>query len=231
MGFYVSNRLKSTAASFEEDFLSTIVKSTLCSQEQGLDLSAVRCRESCHYCGLSDVALGAPLCRTPNEKEWREAFPHAVHDRTTYMIAEFPEKSSEDNPFNLESRKLPPENTVVEKRTKFVSVRVRVGGELVSSKNRDSMKNFDSAMQQVSSDLVVFCISVETNYFLTGCCCCISFFPKISLGFNRSSSFDMNRIYPSSLVQSLLTRCVQWEHTAVGRKIYWPSVELFTEQI
>lgn len=75
MGYYVGNRLKPTAASFEEDFLSAVVKSTLCTQEYGLDLSAVRCRETCHYCGLSDIALCSPLCRTPNEKEYRELFP------------------------------------------------------------------------------------------------------------------------------------------------------------
>ena len=154
MGYYAGNRLKSTAASFEEDFLSTIVKSTLCNQEEGLDLSAVRCRESCHYCGLSDVALDAPLCRTPNEKEWRETFPHAVHDRTTYMIAEIPDKSSNDAPINQENGIKPlPEFPVVEQTTKVLTVRVRVGGELVSSKTMctdNAVKNFDSAMQQVS---------------------------------------------------------------------------------
>ncbi|KAL7541225.1 hypothetical protein ACHAXR_012783 [Thalassiosira sp. AJA248-18] len=153
MGYYVGNRLKSTAASFEEDFLSTIVRSTLCNQEEGLDLSAVRCRETCHYCNLSDVALGAPLCRTPNEKEWRETFPHAVHDRTTYMIAEFPEQSSTVDSTNHENGVNPATEDLVvaEKPAKVVMVRVRVGGELVSSKTKcidNAVKNFDSAMHQ-----------------------------------------------------------------------------------
>lgn len=154
MGYYVGLRLKSTAASFEEDFLSTVVKSTLCKQEKGLDLSAVRCQESCHYCGLSDVALGAPLCRTPNEKEWRETFPYAVHDRTTYMIAELPDKSSKDLSINQENGlKPPPGNPMAEQTTKVLTVRVRVGGELISSKSKcvdHAVKNFDSTMQQVS---------------------------------------------------------------------------------
>lgn len=152
MGYYVGNRLKSTAASFEEDFLSTIVKSTLSNQEEGLDLSSVRCRESCHYCGLSDVALGAPLCRTPSENEWRETFPYAVHERSTYIIAEIPSKFSVDTAIDQENElKPPPEAFVTEQAAKFLTVRVRVGGDLVSLKTKsvdNAVKNFDSAMQQ-----------------------------------------------------------------------------------
>jgi hypothetical protein len=146
MGYYIGNELKSTAETFNEDFIQTIVKSVLCNQEEGLDLAAVRCREPCHYCGLSDVALGAPLCRTPNEKEWREIFPHAVHNRTTYMMAEIPDNCNEEV-------KLCPDDSVVERGTMALSVRVRVGGELVSSKFKsddNAIKNFDLAMQQVS---------------------------------------------------------------------------------
>ena len=150
MGFYVGNRLKSTAASFEEDFLSTIVKSTLCTQQHGLDISSVRCKETCHYCGLSDVALGAPLCRVPDDNEWKEAFPHAVHDRFTYIIAEVadPNPSKEDTSNLVNGIK---QELKEEKSTKVFTVRVRVGGELVSSKadfiDRPT-KNFDSIMQQ-----------------------------------------------------------------------------------
>ncbi len=135
MGYFIGNRLKSTAASFEEDSLSAIVKSSLCNQEEGLDLSAVRCREPCHYCGLSDVALGAPLCRTPSEKEWRETFPYALHGRNTYMTAEVEHNGEEHSAT----------------KTKVLIVRVRVDGALVSSKPKcvDSAKNVDSVMQQV----------------------------------------------------------------------------------
>ena len=146
MGYYIGNGLKSIAATFDEDFIQTIVKSVLCNQEEGLGLSAVRCREPCHYCGLSDVALGAPLCRTPNEKEWREIFPHAVHKRTTFMMAEIPDNCNKE-------RELCIDNAVVERGTKVVTVRVRVGGQLVSSKFKsddNAIKNFDLAMQQVS---------------------------------------------------------------------------------
>lgn len=153
IGYYMGNRLKPTAASFDEDFLSSIVKSTLCNQEEGLNLPAVRCREMCHYCGLSDVALGAPLCRTPNEKEWRETFPHAVHERTTYMVAEIPHKSNSDS-MGLDETTASTDDKVPEKPAKVVTVRVRVGGDLVSSKTKCIDKsgknhNYDTAMQQV----------------------------------------------------------------------------------
>ena len=143
IGFLVGNRLKSTAASFEEDLLSSIIKNSLCSQEEGLDLQAVRCRESCHYCGLPDLALGAPLVRVPDDGEWRELFPYAVHERNTYMVASIPSKPKEatesEDSMDIDS----------DENQKFVSVRVRVGGELVSSKVKTAdNKNYDQVMQQ-----------------------------------------------------------------------------------
>ena len=153
VGYYIGNRLKSTAASFDEDFISTVVKTTLCNQEEGLDFSAVRCRETCHYCGISDIAMGAPLCRTPNEQEWKETFPYAVHNRTTYTIAEVPaDKPKEEEGNGI----IEPPSEQTEKKTKLVSVRVRVGGDLVSAKSKSihsvgkNESKFDAAMQQVS---------------------------------------------------------------------------------
>ena len=144
IGFLVGNRLKSTGASFEEDILSTIIKNSLCNQEEGLDLQAVRCRESCHYCGLPDLALGAPLVRVPDDGEWKELFPHAVHERNTFMIAAIVRKSAEV-PESGDSMDIDSDDS-----KKFLSVRVRVGGELVSSKTKtaDNNKNYDQAMQQ-----------------------------------------------------------------------------------
>lgn len=144
IGFIIGNRLKSTAASFEEEILSTIIKNSLCNQEEGLDLQAVRCRESCHYCGLPDLALGAPLVRVPDDGEWKELFPHAVHERNTYMVAVVPSKSAED-PNSDDSMDIDSDDS-----KKFMSVRVRVGGELVSSKTdtTDNNKNYDQSMQQ-----------------------------------------------------------------------------------
>mmetsp|Transcript_26902 Transcript_26902/g.55459 ORF Transcript_26902/g.55459 Transcript_26902/m.55459 type:complete len:2488 (+) Transcript_26902:443-7906(+) len=149
MGFYVENRLKSTAASFEEDFLSPIVKASFCTQEDGLNIASVRCKETCYYCGLSDVALGAPLCRVPNEDEWLEEFTHASHDRTTYMVAEVSESSSKQaNSINADYSVHRDNKTDTPKR--FFAVRVRVHGKLISSAadTIDSpSKNFNSSMQ------------------------------------------------------------------------------------
>ena len=153
IGYFIGNRLKSTAASFEEDSLSAVVKSALCNQEEGLDFSAVRCREPCHYCGLSDVALGTPLCRTPNESEWRETFPFALHGRNTYMIAEVPVNDSEAISTDRDGEEQAHDTPMTETtpKIKVFTVRVRVGGVLVSSRPQcvESAKNFDSAMQQV----------------------------------------------------------------------------------
>lgn len=156
VGFCIGKGLKSAAASFEEDFLKTIVKGVLCNQEEGLDFSAVRCQEKCYYCGLSDLALGAPLCRTPNRQEWREIFPLAVHKRTTYMIAEIPDNQNEEDEFlhpdAMTSISEVSSNSVVQRGTTVIAVRVRVGGELVSSKSTsddNAIKNFDTVMQQV----------------------------------------------------------------------------------
>ena len=43
VGIVVENKLKSTTASFQEDYLADLIRSTLCNQEEGLDISAVRC--------------------------------------------------------------------------------------------------------------------------------------------------------------------------------------------
>lgn len=155
VGFCIGKGLKSAAASFKEDFVQTIVKGALCNQEEGLDFSAVRCQETCHYCGLSDLALGAPLCRTPNRKEWREIFPIAVHKRTTYMIAEIPDNQNEEDVYlhpDAMTSISEVSSNLVQRGRRAIAVRVRIVGELISSKSTsddNTVKNFDMAMQQV----------------------------------------------------------------------------------
>ncbi|KAL7511584.1 hypothetical protein ACHAXN_008574 [Cyclotella atomus] len=122
VGHYVQNSLKSTVASFEEDTLSSLVSSTICSQEEGLNTASVRCRESCAFCNLSDMAICSPMCRVPSDPEWNEIFPHAVHERNSYMVAQMPPPpSSADEPEQNQ------QGTVC-------IVRVRVGGELITEK-------------------------------------------------------------------------------------------------
>ena len=93
----------------------------------------------CHYCGLSDTALGSPLLRVPDEKEWREHFPRILHNKTTYMVAEISQGIQSAHYF------------VASPPSKVLTVRVRVGGELVSSEDTSedsNSKNVDAAMQQ-----------------------------------------------------------------------------------
>jgi hypothetical protein len=66
----------------------------------------------CNFCGLTDVALGSPLVRVPNEEEWDELIPHAARSRRTHLIAEM-------------------ENAASDKKG-LVAVTIRVDGELLS---------------------------------------------------------------------------------------------------
>ena len=127
VGYYVQNSLKSTVASFEEDPISSFMRSTICNQEEGLDIAAVRCRQSCHFCKLSDLAICSPMCRVPNDSEWNEVFPQAIHERNSYLIARLPTPASElYNPAHSGLEQV--------SRGKVCIVRVRVGGELVADK-------------------------------------------------------------------------------------------------
>ena len=121
VGYYAQNSLKSTVASFEEDPISSIFSSNICNQEEGLNISSVRCRELCHFCHLSDLAICSPMCRVPNDSEWNEIFPHAVHDRNSYMVAQMPSPASNSNEDQMPLGKV-------------CIVRVRVAGELVTEK-------------------------------------------------------------------------------------------------
>lgn len=94
-------------------------------------------------------------------------YASAVHDRTSYMIAEIPQtptgastNGGNDNMPSTETSTEPASDTLVaEKPAKVMTVRVRVGGELVSSKTKcidNAVKNFESAMQQVRKAQVMF---------------------------------------------------------------------------
>jgi hypothetical protein len=140
VGYYAQNSLKSTVASFEQDPLSSLISTTICNQEEGLNIASVRCRESCHFCKLSDMAICSPMIRVPSDSEWNEIFPHAVHDRNSYMVAEMPSKIHS-------SREDQDEKPV----GKVCIVRVRVGGELVTERIRTldyPSKIIDQPLQQ-----------------------------------------------------------------------------------
>jgi hypothetical protein len=111
--FCIKNQLRPTVASFEEDTVSQGVDFVLSPKDPGLDFSSLRCRRMlCNFCGLTDVTLGSPLVRVPNEEEWEELIPHAARSRRTHLIAEMT-------------------NTAQDKKV-LVAVSIRVDGEIIS---------------------------------------------------------------------------------------------------
>jgi hypothetical protein len=83
----------------------------------------------------------------PSDAEWKEMFPHAVHERTSYTIAEIPLLSRG----NIPEADQVPDNQAIQSASKLCLVRVRVGGELVSSKANTldyPSKSLDQPMQQ-----------------------------------------------------------------------------------
>ena len=120
----IKAQLRPTVASFEEDTMSQVVDSTLVPTEQSLYVTSCRCRGVlCDFCGLSDVALGAPLVRVPNEREWKELMPHSTRARQVFLVANTMSiiKDQEDNPQSM----------------KLSTLKIRIGGELFSNSKDD----------------------------------------------------------------------------------------------
>jgi hypothetical protein len=114
----IKSQLKPTVASFEIDNVSYLVDATLSPASPGLDFTSLRCRRmTCHFCGLSDSALGLPLVRVPDATEWSELIPFAAGSRRTHLVAEMPPSAGSD--------------TGPEK--KLAGLKIRVDGELFSA--------------------------------------------------------------------------------------------------
>mmetsp|Transcript_18552 Transcript_18552/g.27564 ORF Transcript_18552/g.27564 Transcript_18552/m.27564 type:complete len:1268 (-) Transcript_18552:75-3878(-) len=123
--------LKPTVASFEEDRLSVVVDRMFNSKEGlGLSSSITRSR-ACDFCGLTDVALGAPLIRAPSATEWRELMPHASRGRRVLLMA--------DVGSSLDDAEQPRSAQGRAKSHPLVSLKVRVGDELYSWKDDDNV--------------------------------------------------------------------------------------------
>lgn len=115
--YTIKNQLKPAIASFEVDNVSSVVDASLSSGTPGLAFTSLRCRRMlCHFCGLTDTALGYPLLRVPDSSEWAELLPHAARGRKTHLIAELPTSDAG------------------KEGTKIVGLKIRVDGELVSEK-------------------------------------------------------------------------------------------------
>jgi hypothetical protein len=115
--YCIKSQLNPAVASFQEDNVSPLVDAVLSTTIIGLDLASVRCRRShCTFCGLTDVALGTPLVRVPNEQEWNDLIPHLARNRRVTLVAQLPEARSH----HADGEKI------------VLAVNVRVDGELFS---------------------------------------------------------------------------------------------------
>ncbi len=112
--YCIKNQIRSIVASFEEDMFSPLVDAVMSSKNSPLSFSSLRChRVTCYFCGLTDVALGAPLVRVPSDSEWDQLIPHCARSRQTHLVAEIPVQERAST-------------------TKLLSVKVTMGDELFS---------------------------------------------------------------------------------------------------
>lgn len=87
----IKHMIKPTVASFEEDGFSHLVDSALAPKNKTVSLDSLRCQESvCDFCKLPDSALGLPLIRAPNQREWLESMQHCASNRNCRLIAGLP---------------------------------------------------------------------------------------------------------------------------------------------
>ena len=120
----IKAQLRPTVASFEEDMMSQVVDSTLAPTEQSFYVTSCRRRGVlCDFCGLSDVALGAPLVRVPNEREWKALMPHSTRARQVFLVANTP-------PVNIDQEDKP-------RSMKLRTLKIFIGGELFSNMKDD----------------------------------------------------------------------------------------------
>ena len=85
----IRSQTKHIVASFEEDHVSQVVDTSLTSKVDGVGLESCQCPDlECDFCGLQDVALGTPLVRTPNQKEWFEMMQYLCKNRRCQIVAE-----------------------------------------------------------------------------------------------------------------------------------------------
>jgi len=125
MAYCIKAQVKAAVSSFEEDNVSQVVDAVLTSRAEGLGFAASRCHGmKCAFCGLSDIALGASLVRTPNENEWKELMSHVLARRHCLLLAEIGHEPYSPQKVYGEMKGKP----------KVICVKVRVGGQLTSAK-------------------------------------------------------------------------------------------------
>jgi len=132
--FSMKSQLRPTVASFDEDAVSHVIDTALASKHPGLSFASTRCRQAvCDFCGLTDIALGTPLVRVPDDNEWNELIPHASNSRRVHLIAKMSDKGIDDDD---ESEDMDVDSAKKKQIGKMVSLTIRVSDDLVSVKEK-----------------------------------------------------------------------------------------------
>jgi len=136
--FCAKGQLRPIAASFEEDTISRISECSESAKKARLDFASMRCRRTtCSFCGLTDMGLGEPLLRVPNDQEWRERIPHAARSRRFQLVADLFSEETDDE--NNENDKVPP---------KLAAVTIRIDGDIFSVRDSDLGDVADGGMTE-----------------------------------------------------------------------------------
>lgn len=127
--FCIKSQVQVVSASLEEDVLSQAIDTSLSTVDSGVQFNSFCCRQmACDLCGLTDIALGLPLLRVPDEEEWENYFSHASRFRRSHLLARIPltKEASE--------------------KTKLVVLKIVIGGELVSFHDKNLTEIVDGGM-------------------------------------------------------------------------------------
>ena len=117
----IKKQIKSSVASLEEDKITMVINNALVSNDFGIDYATSRCpSQLCDFCGLSDVSVGTPLVRYPNEIEWAENASNLLRKRNTSIIAELDTSNPDDHSIDEKSRS-----------SVTMLVSVKLGGEVL----------------------------------------------------------------------------------------------------
>ena len=202
----VKLQLKATIASFEEDSVTQVVDGMLANKGDGLRFSDCRCPSSiCDFCGLTDIALGTPLVRVPNDHEWLDVMSHVAAGRRMCLAAEM----------NLDHHQ---SNSKV---SKLVLVKIRVGNKLISCKLESKVEVEKSASEFLPRSSEAFQYELQCRLqdglsFVSGSlsaheCCAITAHKarcdKVLLEGKERAWDDMERDFGSCCGRSLPLGC------------------------
>lgn len=133
----IKNQISPAVASLEEDKISVVIDSTLVANDYGINYPTLECPTLlCDFCGLSDISVGTPLVRFPNEQEWADRAQHIVTNRRSFLIADI---CSPDHDNHLST------NETTAKKAVIVSIKLE--GEVVAD---DDDYQVDTSHQDVS---------------------------------------------------------------------------------